>query len=282
MKYCTNCGNELANDAKFCVNCGTQLTREESIENQGVTREQNESTTPASSTTNQTNSQNDYLKVAQDLANGYVSYFLLTLKKPSQALGLEPSNYGFIQILVLAFISTLASNGLLSGFLSVVGNTAQSFGQPFGYTPRTPSYEFDFGSFISMFIGFIVIYFVLFFLTYIIMNACSEDLLNMKQTFARYGGFLSLNIVLLALATVLGFLGGGVSLFFAVMLYAFGLGLTSFAFNYSLYKITTKPRINILYVLLIGNLVLAIVIFIVVFFFTLTIVSQFSELMYLF
>ena len=26
MPFCTNCGNQLANDAKFCTTCGTPIT----------------------------------------------------------------------------------------------------------------------------------------------------------------------------------------------------------------------------------------------------------------
>lgn len=291
MKYCTNCGNELADDAKFCVNCGTKVTGEEQpVEPADEPKRSVEQETPATPEPTQTTNQqpkqeNETVKAAQQLANGYFSYFLLTLKRPSEALKLEPSNYGFIQMIVLAFISVFSLSSILSGLTGMVSDFTRSISDPFGFggpAPSTPTYSLDFSGFIGLFIGFLVFYGVLFFLTYIILNACSEDLLNMKQTFARYGGFLSLNIVLLALAALFGFLGGGVSLFFAFVFFALGLGLMSFAFNYSLYKITTKPRINILYILLIGNLVLSIVLFIVAFIFMMSLLSQFADLLHVF
>lgn len=286
MKYCTNCGNELADDAKFCVNCGTKVTGEEQTVEPAQSEQpvrQEAPVTPEPTQTQANNQQpkqeNESVKAAQDLANGYLSYFLLTLKKPSQALGLEPSGYGYIQIIVLSIISTFALSGVLSGFFDFVGGGIQQFSQPFGYTPNTPSFDLDFGIFTRLFIGFLLFYGLLFFLTYIIMNVCSNDLLNMRQTFSRYGGFLSLNIVLFAVAALFGFIGGGFLLFLATLLFFLGLSLLSFAFNYSLYKITTQPRINILYILLIGNVIMAIVLFIVAAIFTFSLMSEFIQML---
>ena len=36
MKYCTNCGEELEQDAEFCTKCGTAVSKQDSVQQDSI------------------------------------------------------------------------------------------------------------------------------------------------------------------------------------------------------------------------------------------------------
>ncbi|WP_423188960.1 DUF6574 domain-containing protein [Alkalibacterium sp. f15] len=243
MKYCTNCGNELPNEASFCSKCGnrfngaTTATHIQEI-NAEVVKEKLGKT---------------FSQAKGSIQNsGYIDYFKRTAKYPTVALNEKQSNNGFIHFGILSLITVLAIYSIITGAISIAMNQTglgALLGLSGGFTNQVNQLL------PNLFLMSVTIYGVFVFSAYMILKILVKKELTLTQVFTEFGGLLTPNIILLGIAAILTYLIKSENIMvLGLSFIGFTLLLCFIAMNYYIYVKSYKSTNNTFYALLISNI----------------------------
>lgn len=182
MKFCTECGHELKDTAQFCPNCGAAVAGNENNPEGTPVNEEAQPTQQREPEAQRNASVNTDQLQAQAL--GYGTYFKETLKNPTLGFTKPDWTFSLIHIGIYILLYALWDNRVAAG----------EFGDYFGH---------------------IIVNIIMVAIILGVLFALNRTVLRGKDTFqnttASFAGMHSLQIILLAVASLLGpenFLGG--------------------------------------------------------------------------
>ena len=103
MKYCPNCGAELAPDDKFCTKCGYTIPEAKQAGTQTTVR------TNATQVT-QSSQESATVTAVQNYATNYFSWFATALRHPFKTDTEAPKYFGLISFLAIIILNGLSFN----------------------------------------------------------------------------------------------------------------------------------------------------------------------------
>ncbi|WP_028273437.1 zinc ribbon domain-containing protein [Atopococcus tabaci] len=255
MNYCTQCGNELQENALFCAQCGTRKGE----------------TVPKSDTV-ELNAEQVKAKLTQTLSktkgtiekSGYLDYLKETAAAPSRSLEKSASNVGWIHFSVLTLVTMLSLYGLIAGVVNMAFNEmAMGLFSGFGSSVMSEVRSIALPRLLMVSLTYYAIFAGAAFAG---LKVLSRSTQSFAETLVQYGGLFTPNMVLLAVMGVLTyFFASEGTLYFAGFTLGFVILLSLMGFNYFLYSRSIKNKMDTLYVLLLSNIALFFVIALVLY-----------------
>ncbi|WP_225743761.1 zinc ribbon domain-containing protein [Marinilactibacillus sp. Marseille-P9653] len=254
MKKCNDCGQMMNEDAKFCTNCGVAFNAVETTEHVQVTNtvtpentnstEQTESNTSEAFQAVQSNITEavksvEYSKIAQ----GYWSYLMMTLKKPSTSFAVTDRTNGWIQFILLAVLNSLV-------FVSILASI--------------PGSETGFGIFFRLFFVQLFISIAEIGILFVFKNLVQKVNAPFNVVASQYGGLQSLNIVLLSIILVSSLISP-IAMISIILIGSILIGIVNIiAFNMYLLNGQNNSKLDNFYVTVLANAVVLIILAIIV------------------
>lgn len=263
MNYCTSCGNELIKNARFCAKCGTEV---KVVEGSEANSTEQSSVNPSVTTDEVKEKLSSTLSNAKETVqqSQYVNYFTGTAKYPTSAIGSKSTSFGWIQFLVLAIATTLAIYGALKGALEVdfpnIGMSVKDIMNTSMYTairnelvPR-------------IFLGSLIVYLTFVASAFVVLKITANSEQSFHHLLTEFGGLLTPNVILLAVAALLIFVfSSEINLFLSVVIIGFTFLLCFAAYNFYLYSRASIQGLDKMYVLLISNFLVLLVLVIIIY-----------------
>lgn len=229
MKFCTECGHELKDTAQFCPNCGASVSKDTNDVEQSGNTENSQNT---NSQANGVPSVNTEQLQAQAL--GYGTYFKETLKNPTLGFTKPDWTFSLIQIGIYILLYALWDNRLEGG---------------------------EFGDYFVHIIINLVMVAVVLGVLFALSRTVLRGMDSFQETTSSFAGMHSLQIILLALAALLG----PENLLGVIIFWVF-IMQTSNIFNLYLFK-NAKDRggLDGYYQVLLAYVALVVAVFVLVF-----------------
>lgn len=245
MNFCESCGSELKPDAKFCSDCG------ENVIEKIITPEKIVETTagPKEKTDFDVKEQLEKLQKID-----YFKFLKETAINPSIAT--EKTGYnGWIQLFVLAALTTFAFNSIISGayrmvsremggLMSLISNQTSSImsGIKGELLPR-------------LFIVSLVVYGVFFISAFLIKKFTTKsETESINEVVNQYSTLFTPNLIILVLASLFGFMGSEQTMIISMVLILLTFILNFSALTYYIYNNINVVGIDKIYTIVISNL----------------------------
>lgn len=275
MKTCPNCSSQQPENVKFCTNCGFAFPVKP-VQETVTTQAQNvqEPTKFQQQYTQQqdTKAQNDNVEQAKTFASNYWSYFLNALKHPT-ILENGHKYFGFTTIILFAIFNDIFVKLIMDNVARSVNSSLFSglFNNTRAYAPKIDSSVYAKLFFLTL-LTFAIYVLIGFFVRNVVLGDKSDTLLSFTNRFTHY---LMSNLVLAVLSMIFMLLGmRGI----AVFMYALMALIMSIAFILSMIIDTNPLKIDKLYGVVIGQLLLALVFMIVMSVFAVSLAANIASI----
>lgn len=243
MKKCNNCEAMMNEDAKFCTNCGAafeQMTPNRNVETNSASNTgtiDNQTSQVVQNVSNAVKSV-EYEKVAQ----GYWTYFVSTLKKPSSSFVVNDRTNGWIQFVLLSILNALSSVTMLSSI---------------------PGSEAGIGMFFQLFFVQLIISVTGIAILFLFKNFVQKVNTPFSAVASQYGGLLSANIILFLIIFISSLISP-IAMISIIMIGLILIGIVNvIGFNMYLLNGQNNSKLDNFYVTLLANVVVLIIMFII-------------------
>lgn len=259
MKFCISCGSELQENEQFCTNCGTSVNS--TVASQGTDPVNQQPNSGAQNT-----QFNDSLNKIKNL--NYFNFIKETAINPTAETDGTGYN-GWIHLGLLALFTTLTfvnilnslvktftSNlGVFGGLEGLLSGAAQTVGRSVvgSVAPR-------------LFFITLIIYAIFIFGAFFIQKyAYKNSNIGVTPFVNQFSGLLTPNLILVAVATILGLLATEFTIQLALMLVLFSIVLMIIAYTYYMYNHIKIGGVDHFNVVIIGNVIVLAIVAIVVY-----------------
>ncbi|CAM2845156.1 zinc ribbon domain-containing protein [Dellaglioa algida] len=294
MKTCPNCGSQQPENVKFCTNCGFAFPAEpgktpvqeptKAQSEQEPTKFQQQYAQPQ-----ETKNPNENVEQAKSFAKDYWFYFLNAVKHPT-ILENGHKYFGFATIILFALFNDLfvklLMNSVARSVTSAVDST-KSFLSAFGESTTTGSSSdavsagqatLESGLYAKLFFLTLIVFAIYVLIGFFVRNVVLGDKTDTLMSFTnRFTHYLMVNLGLSVVSMVLmlsGMKGAAVFIYFLMAL------IMSVAFILAIVIDTNPVKIDRLYGVVIGQLLLAFVVFIIMTVFAVSLASNLTSIMH--
>lgn len=267
MKTCTSCGNELMEGAAFCTKCGakTKKINPELAGNGFFVSETQDKRDTVDSSEVQEKGSKTISKAKENLQqNGYLNYLSKTMTQPSAGVSMVNATYAWVQLAVLSLLSTVSIYFLIKTAYSTSMNT-------FGLSPAYGISHAALGEIRNALLPRILVVSVLMHLAFaaaafFILKFTAKEDFSFTQILNDIGSLLTPNLALFLLSILISILFTSENtLIVSVILVALALNLYGIAFNYYIYNKINSEKLDKLYVMLLGNLLVVFLIVVIIY-----------------
>ncbi|WP_409021837.1 DUF6574 domain-containing protein [Dellaglioa sp. P0083] len=273
MITCPNCHSQQPENVNFCTNCGfsfsvnlakkTNLTKIQNIKEPTKFQQQ---FAPSQ------DHKMKNIEQAKTFASNYWSYFLNAIKHPT-ILENGHKYFGFTTIILFAIFNDIFVKLIMDNVAKSVNSSLFSglFNTQSTYAPTIDSSVYAKLFFLTL-LTFAIYILIGFFVRNVVLGDKSDTLLSFTNRFTHY---LMINLVLAVLSMIFMLLGmRGL----AVFMYALMALIMSIAFILSIIIDTNPLKIDKLYIVVIGQLLLALVFMIVMSVFAVSLAANIASI----
>lgn len=293
MKTCPNCGSQQPENVKFCTNCGFAFPAEPGkapVQETIKTQPQNEQepTKFQQQYAKPQETKNENVEQAKSFAKDYWFYFLNAVKHPT-LLENGHKYFDFTTIILFALFNDLfvklLMNSVARSVTSAVDSTKSLF-SAFSESATTSSRDavsagqatLESGLYAKLFFLTLIVFAIYVLIGFFVRNVVLGDKTDTLMSFTnRFTHYLMVNLGLSVISMVLmlsGMKGAAVFIYFLMAL------IMSVAFILAIVIDTNPVKIDRLYGVVIGQLLLAFVVFIIMTVFAVSLASNLTSIMH--
>lgn len=290
MKTCPNCGSQQPENVKFCTNCGFAFPTETDQTSVQESAQKQSKTEPEPTKFQQQYAQpqetkNENVEQAKSFAKNYWTYFLNAIKHPT-LLEKGHKYFGFTTIILFGLFNALfvklLMNNVASSVTSVVDRANSLTGALSESTSsrdavRAGQSSLESGLYVKLFFLTLLVFAIYVLIGFFVRNVVLGDKTDTLMTFTnRFTHYLMVNLALSVISMILMLVGMKGAAVFTYLLMAI---VMSVAFILSMIVDTNPIKIDRLYGVVIGQLLLALVIFIIMTVFAVSLASNLTSIM---
>lgn len=259
MNYCSNCGNQLAETVTFCSKCGTKVT---------VGKSTNIDSVKSVSTNKSVNNDevqeilsNTFSKARETVKNNqFFHYFVTTVKHPTSEISSGSQSFGWIQVILLATITTLSLYSIFKGAIKIELNEL-GLSSLLDINSSVMSSVRD-ELVPRVFLASLVVYLTFIASAFLVLKFTSKSEQTFSGMLTDFGGLFTPNIIILLVTSILTILfASPVNLAIAIGLVVLSFLLCFVAYNFYLFNHVSIDGLDKMYVLLVSNIIVLLILF---------------------